>query len=77
MNDQFLRLTQITGDYSNSDLEAPQEILEMDFRGRIIQPPDQGYILASFTFPHYGQPDRARDGQCYVWVSEGDMEIYN
>jgi hypothetical protein len=36
MSDQFFRLTQLTGDYSENDLEALQEILEMDFRGRII-----------------------------------------
>jgi hypothetical protein len=76
MTDQFLRLTQLTGDYSEKDLEALKEILEMDFRGRIIQSADEeGYILVAFTFPRYGQPDRARDGQRYVFVSRADVKL--
>jgi hypothetical protein len=48
----------------------------MDFRGCIIQPVDEeGYILVAFTFPRYGQLDRARDGQRYVFVSRADVEL--
>ncbi len=52
MSDQFLRLTQLTGDYSENDLEALQEILEMDFRGCIIQPVDEeGVYIGCLYIP--------------------------
>ena len=70
----IVQLTQLTGDYSDNDLEALQEIYGMNYRGS-VQDFDEGYYLIAFTFPRNGCADRAKDGLRYVWVSEDDLEL--
>lgn len=61
-------LTQLTGDYSDNDLEALREILESGYSGEVWQFDYViNYYQVAFDFPE------GKDGLRYVWVSENDL----
>lgn len=73
--DKFIRLTSITGDYRSALIPVFEEILSMDYRGRIITDEGEDLILASFTYPYNPATGCGKDGQVYLFVSRFDVEI--
>jgi hypothetical protein len=82
MNEKFVRLTSITGDYRRDLMPVFQEILANDYRGRITdwdgnEESDNDSILVSFTYPWHPSTGCGRDGQVYLFVHRCDVEVYD